>query len=343
MGMTDTSPSQTAKDTVAASAAGNAVVIDTARARRLGRVGVLFGGTSAEREISIKSGTAVVNGLRAAGVDVVPMEVAEDVVSRLLQEQLDRVFIALHGPGGEDGCVQGVLELLGIPYTGSGVLASALAMDKLRTKQVWQGMGLPTPAFALLEADTDWRAVMASLGQRVIVKPAHEGSSIGMSVASSPQELQAAWQAAQQYDSVVLAEEWIVGNEFTVALLGDEVLPPIRLQSANVFYDFEAKYLSGDTRYLCPCGLEAGREAELKALARKAFDSLGCSGWGRVDVMQRGEGAFELLEVNTVPGMTDHSLVPMAAQAAGVDFSALVVRILEDTLVPAAAGSGEHG
>lgn len=316
--------------------------VDRSRAQQLGRVGVLFGGTSAEREISIKSGTAVVEGLRAAGVDVVAMPVAEDVVARLLEERVDRVFIALHGPGGEDGCVQGVLELLGIPYTGSGVLASALAMDKLRTKQVWQGMRLPTPAFALLEESCDWDAIMASLGQRVIVKPAHEGSSIGMSVASSAQELQAAWQAAQQYDSVVLAEEWIEGDEFTVALLGADVLPPIRLQSANVFYDFEAKYLSNDTRYLCPCGLDSAREAELKALARKAFDSLGCSGWGRVDVMQRRGGAFELLEVNTIPGMTDHSLVPMAALAAGVDFPELVVRILEATLAESGA-TGREG
>lgn len=319
----------------------NTNAIDSARARRLGRVGVLFGGTSAEREISIKSGTAVVSGLRAAGVEVVAMPVTGDVVARLLEESLDRVFIALHGPGGEDGCVQGVLELLGIPYTGSGVLASALAMDKLRTKQVWQGMGLPTPAFALLEESSDWDAVMASLGQRVIVKPVHEGSSIGMSVAASAEELQAAWQAAQRYDNVVLAEEWIDGNEFTVALLGDEVLPPIRLESANVFYDFEAKYLSNDTRYLCPCGLDSQREAELRTLARKAFDSLGCAGWGRVDVMQRGEGAFELLEVNTVPGMTDHSLVPMAALAADVDFPALVVRILEATLAESVVTSGE--
>lgn len=316
----------------------------TARAQRLGRVGVLFGGISAEREISLKSGVEVVQGLRAAGVDVVPMQVDDDVVARLLAERLDRVFIALHGPGGEDGCVQGVLELLGIPYTGSGVLASALAMDKLRTKQVWQGMGLPTPAFSLLDEHCDWAAVMASLGPRVIVKPAHEGSSIGMSIANSAAELHAAWQAACRYDSVVLAEEWIVGSEFTVAVLDDRVLPPIRLESANAFYDFDAKYRSGDTRYLCPCGLDSQREEDLKALARRAFDSLGCAGWGRVDVMQRDDGAFELLEVNTVPGMTDHSLVPMAARAAGIDFSTLVVRILESTLSSPAVGlaAGEH-
>ncbi len=299
---------------------------------RFGRVGVLYGGTSAEREISLKSGAEVVRGLRAAGVDVVPMEVGGDVVERLLAERPDRVFIALHGPGGEDGCVQGVLELLGIPYTGSRVLASALAMDKLRTKQVWQGMGLPTPRFALLSSDSDWDRVMADLGGRAIVKPAHEGSSIGMGQARSGEELRAAWQAASRYDGLVLAEEWISGGEFTVALLGDEVLPPIRLETDNVFYDFEAKYLSNETRYLCPCGLQPEREAALKALARQAFDSLGCSGWGRVDVMQRDSGEFELLEVNTVPGMTDHSLVPMAARAAGLDFSALVVRILAGTL-----------
>lgn len=311
--------------------------------QRFGRVGVLYGGTSAEREISLKSGTEVVRGLRAAGVDVVPMEVGDDVVVRLLSERPDRVFIALHGPGGEDGCVQGVLELLGIPYTGSGVLASALAMDKLRTKQVWQGMGLPTPRFAVLDETSDWNAVMAALGGRAIVKPAHEGSSIGMSQASSTEELRAAWQDAQRYDGVVLAEQWITGGEFTVALLGDEILPPIRLETDNVFYDFEAKYLSNETRYLCPCGLEKEREDDLKALARRAFDSLGCTGWGRVDVMQRASGEFELLEVNTVPGMTDHSLVPMAARAAGVDFPALVVRILESTLeasalIPEAGG-----
>lgn len=300
--------------------------------QRFGRVGVLYGGSSAEREISLKSGSEVVRGLRTAGVDVLPMEVSDDVVERLLSERPDRVFIALHGPGGEDGCVQGVLELLGIPYTGSGVLASALAMDKVRTKQVWQGMGLPTPRFAELNENSDWAATIAKLGGRAIVKPAHEGSSIGMSQAGSAEELQAAWHAAQQYDGMVLAEEWIEGSEFTVALLGADVLPPIRLETDNTFYDFEAKYLSNETRYLCPCGLDSKREAALKQLARRAFDSLGCSGWGRVDVMQRADGKFELLEVNTVPGMTDHSLVPMAARAVGIDFPTLVVRILDSAL-----------
>lgn len=298
----------------------------------LGRVAVLYGGTSAEREVSLRSGAEVVRGLRAAGIDVLPMEVSDDAVERLLAERPDRVFIALHGPGGEDGCVQGVLELLGIPYTGSGVLASALAMDKLRSKQIWQGMGLPTPRFALLQESSDWTAIMAELGDRVIVKPAHEGSSIGMSLAGSATELEAAWHTAQRYDSTVLAEEWVDGAEFTVALVAGEVLPPIRLETDNTFYDFEAKYLSNETRYLCPCGLSSAQEEALRQLAQQAFDSLGCDGWGRVDVMQRTSGEFQLLEVNTVPGMTDHSLVPMAARAVGLDFPALVVRILEETL-----------
>jgi D-alanine-D-alanine ligase len=242
------------------------------------------------------------------------------------------VFIALHGPGGEDGTLQGALEYLKLPYTGSGVLASALAMDKLRCKQMWQGIGLPTTDFALLTADSDWSAELARLGGRVMVKPAAEGSSIGMSRAATPEQLQAAWQDAAQYNTSVIAEPLLPGPEYTVAILGGQQLPSIRIESNAEFYDYEAKYFSDQTQYLCPSELSESREQELQDLCLEAFDSVGCRGWGRVDVMVDDQGQFQLLEVNTVPGMTSHSLVPMAAKAAGLDFDQLVAKILEGSL-----------
>ncbi len=297
-----------------------------------GRVVVLYGGRSAEREVSLKSGAAVLAALQSAGVDAFALDVGEDLLARLCAEQIDRAFIVLHGRGGEDGTVQGLLECAGIPYTGSGVLASALAMDKLRTKQIWHSVGLPTPRHAVLTCAQDCQQAAQDLGFPLIVKPANEGSSIGMAKVDDLDALLTAWQAARTFDSQVLVEQWISGPEFTVAVLGDDVLPPIRLATNNAFYDYEAKYLSNETQYQIPCGLDAAKEAELRDLTARACQTLGVSGWGRADVMQDAQGKFWLLEVNTVPGMTDHSLVPMAAQAAGLDFQALVLSILAGTL-----------
>ncbi|MBS7663807.1 D-alanine--D-alanine ligase [Pseudomonas lalucatii] len=297
-----------------------------------GRVAVLFGGKSAEREVSLKSGNAVLRALQAAGVEAFGIDVGDDLLQRLTGERIDRAFIVLHGRGGEDGSMQGLLECAGIPYTGSGILASALAMDKLRTKQVWQSLGLPTPRHAVLASADDCRAAAAELGFPLIVKPAHEGSSIGMAKVADLDALVAAWQAAGQYDSQVLVEQWISGPEFTVAVLRGQVLPPIALGTPHSFYDYDAKYLASDTQYRIPCGLDAAKEDELKALSVRACEAVGTQGWARVDVMQDVDGRFWLLEVNTVPGMTDHSLVPMAAQAAGLDFQQLVLAILADSL-----------
>lgn len=297
-----------------------------------GRVAVLYGGRSAEREVSLKSGAAVLKALQAAGVDAFGIDVGDDLLARLAEQQIDRAFIVLHGRGGEDGTVQGALECAGIPYTGSGVLASALAMDKLRTKQVWHSLGLPTPRHATLSSEHDCQQAAQDLGFPLIVKPANEGSSIGMAKVDDLAALLAAWQAAREFDSQVLVEQWISGPEFTVAVLADQVLPPIRLATNHAFYDYEAKYLSNDTEYQIPCGLDAAKEAELRELTARACQALGVSGWGRADVMQDAQGKFWLLEVNTVPGMTDHSLVPMAAQAAGLDFTQLVLHVLAGTL-----------
>ncbi|MBU0901338.1 MAG: D-alanine--D-alanine ligase [Gammaproteobacteria bacterium] len=297
-----------------------------------GRVAVLFGGKSAEREVSLKSGNAVLQALQAAGVDAFGIDVGTDFLQRLVSEKIDRAFIVLHGRGGEDGAMQGLLEYAGIPYTGSGILASALAMDKLRTKQVWQSLGLSTPRHAVLASVADCEAAAADLGFPLIVKPAHEGSSIGMAKVGDLQALIAAWQDASGYDSQVLVEQWIAGPEFTVAVLRGQVLPPIALGTPHSFYDYDAKYLANDTQYRIPCGLDAGKEAELVELTARACEAVGIQGWARADVMQDGNGRFWLLEVNTVPGMTDHSLVPMAAQAAGLDFQQLVLAILADSL-----------
>ncbi len=297
-----------------------------------GRVAVLFGGSSAERAVSLKSGAAVLAELQAAGVDAYGIDAGPQLAEQLLNERPDRVFIALHGRGGEDGSLQGLLESLQIPYTGSGVMASAIGMDKLRTKQIWQSLGLPTPAYAMLRDGGQCAEIVERLGTPLIIKPLHEGSSIGMAKADSLQQLQDAWQGAQSYDSEALVEQWIQGAEFTVAVLDGQALPPIRLRTPHIFYDYEAKYQANDTQYLCPCGLPAEQEEQLKALSLRAFEAVGCKGWGRVDVMQDEQGNFYLLEVNTVPGMTDHSLVPMAAKATGLSFGDLVLAILAGTL-----------
>ncbi|BDM24673.1 D-alanine--D-alanine ligase [Pseudomonas sp. LRP2-20] len=297
-----------------------------------GRVAVLYGGKSAEREVSLKSGAAVIDALTTAGVDVVGIDVGDDLLARLQSEKIDRAFIILHGRGGEDGSMQGLLECLGIPYTGSGILASALAMDKLRTKQVWQSLGIPTPRHAVLASERDCVAAGTELGFPLIVKPAHEGSSIGMAKVNSVEELVAAWKDAARYDSQVLVEQWIHGPEFTIAVLRGQVLPPIALGTPHVFYDYDAKYIANDTQYRIPCGLDSAKEQELIDLTARACDAIGIEGWGRLDVMQDEQGRFWLLEVNTAPGMTDHSLVPMAARAAGLDFQQLVLAILAESV-----------
>jgi len=304
----------------------------TREPQAFGRVAVLYGGKSAEREVSLKSGAAVLAALQAAGVDAFGIDVGDDLLVRLSNERIDRAFIVLHGRGGEDGSMQGLLECAGIPYTGSGILASALAMDKLRTKQVWQSLGLPTPRHAVLASEADCHAAAESLGFPLIVKPAHEGSSIGMAKVAGIAELIAAWRAASAYDSQVLVEQWIQGPEFTIATLRGAVLPPIGLGTPHTFYDYDAKYLANDTQYRIPCGLDSAKEQELKELSARACDAVGIKGWARVDVMQDSAGAFWLLEVNTVPGMTDHSLVPMAARAAGLDFQQLVLAILDASM-----------
>jgi D-alanine-D-alanine ligase len=292
-----------------------------------GPIAVLLGGNSAEREISLLSGQTVVAALQSLGCEVRPVDPAvPDWMAQL--QGVSCAFIALHGPGGEDGSMQGALQTMGIPYTGSGVLGSALAMDKVRSKQLWQGMGLATGGFVTLAADTDWQQVIDRFG-KVFVKPACEGSSIGMTSADSAVALQQAYAVAARYSGEVLAEQFIDGPEYTVAVLGDQALPSIRMETDNDFYDYEAKYLSDATRYHCPSDLNRAEEAQIAELSLRAFHSVGCSVWGRVDVMRDADGDFYVLEVNTIPGMTSHSLVPMAAAVAGMDINALVGRIVQ--------------
>lgn len=298
-------------------------------AREFGKVAVLLGGKSAEREVSLKSGGAVLAALRRQGVDAHPFDPAERDLLDLEREGFARVFIALHGRFGEDGTVQGALELMGIPYTGSGVMASALGMDKWRTKLIWQAAGLPVPDYALLDEGSDFAAVEARLGLPIFVKPAREGSSIGVTKVKTSGGLKAAYEEAAKHDSLVIAEAFIGGGEYTAAILGDRVFPAIKIEPATDFYDYEAKYFRDDTRYLCPCGLPEEKEAEIRAQALKAFEAIGGSGWGRVDFLMDETGRHYFLEANTSPGMTDHSLVPMAARVAGVPFDELVLRILE--------------
>jgi D-alanine-D-alanine ligase len=300
------------------------------QASDFGKVAVLMGGRSAEREISLRSGEAVLKALRERDVYAQAIDAGDDdFVQQLVAGEFQRAFNALHGRGGEDGVVQGLLESLGIPYTGSGVLGSALAMDKLRTKQLWEGVNLPTPAFVVLSSDADLQAAADQLGFPMILKPVHEGSSIGMTKVVREIDLKQAWRDAQIYDQEVLAERWVDGTEYTAAIVGDTALPLIKLETPREFYDFEAKYEADSTCYHCPCGLALDQEFQLQELAKQAFDAIAASGWGRVDFFLDAAHRPWLIEVNTVPGMTDHSLVPMAAKVFGWDMPELVWRILE--------------
>jgi D-alanine-D-alanine ligase len=298
--------------------------------RDFGRVAVLLGGTSSEREVSLKSGANVLEALRARGVDAQAVDGIPALVEALLAKKFDRVFNILHGNkgGGEDGVLQGLLEALGVPCTGSGVLGTALAMDKIRTKQVWMSLGLPTPGYARLSPGDDVHAAAKAIGLPVIVKPACEGSSVGVSRVFDDGDLEAAVELAARYPGEMLMEQMIVGDELTVGILGRQALPSIRIVPAGEYYDYHAKYVAEDTQYLCP-GLEGEAEAEIRRLALAAFDAVGCSGWSRVDVMRDRAGKFYLLEVNTAPGMTSHSLVPKAAREVGIDFETLCWSILE--------------
>jgi D-alanine-D-alanine ligase len=294
------------------------------------KVAVLMGGRSAEREISLMSGAGVLKALRAKGVDAHAFDPAERDLGELKREGFGRCFVILHGRGGEDGTVQGALEVMGIPYTGSGVLGSAIAMDKWRTKMIWQAAGLPTPRWRVLRADDDWEAVARELGLPLIVKPANEGSTLGLTKVARARELPAAYElAARKYHDTALAESFIDGPEYTASLLGETALPLIRIEAPQGNYDYQNKYFTDDTKYLCPCGLPRAKEDALKALCLEAFRLLGCSGWGRVDLMLDAAGEPWLLEVNTAPGMTGHSLVPMAAKAAGLAYEDLCMKILE--------------
>ena len=300
------------------------------------RIAVLFGGTSAEREVSLNSGTAVIAGLREAGIDAHGVDPRDTDITQLKKQGFKKAFIALHGRGGEDGTLQGLLELIDLPYTGSGVMASAISMDKLRSKLLWQGAGLPVAPWVALTREEfakgltqDQLQRLSALGLPLIVKPSREGSSVGMSKVTESGALDEALTLAFQHDEEVLVEKWLSGPEFTVAVLGEEILPSVRIQPAGVFYDYEAKYLSDETKYFCPGCEDLTREEEMQSLVLKAWKVLGCEGWGRIDVMQDSDGQLYLLEANTSPGMTSHSLVPMAARQAGMSFSQLVVRILD--------------
>jgi D-alanine-D-alanine ligase len=294
-----------------------------------GKVVVMMGGRSAERAVSLKSGSMILNALRKKGVDAHAFDPKERGLAALISERPDRAFIALHGRYGEDGTLQGALELLGIPYTGSGVLASALAMDKWHAKLVWQACGIPTPRSELLTRQTDLQAAATRLGLPLMVKPANEGSSIGMTKVKSAHDLPEAYALAANYDRIVIAETFVDGVELTVGVLGDTPLPPIKLETPREFYDYAAKYDAKDTRYIIPCGLPPDAERIVQEEALFAFKALGCSGWGRVDLMLDLSGKPYFLEVNTSPGMTEHSLVPMAARHAGLSFEDLCLRILE--------------
>lgn len=302
--------------------------------KALGRVAVIMGGASSERAVSLRSGKAVLDALLEAGVDAFGIDYNGTLESLSGQGVFDRAFLAVHGRGGEDGTLQALMEIMGVPYTGSGVMSSSLAMDKVRTKCVWLGMGLPTPKFVYVEAGNRKPAALDSVPYPVAVKAAREGSSIGVFKVNSRDALDAAIEAALAIDPLVLIEQWIEGAEFTVAILDQEALPVIGLKTDHVFYDYDAKYESNTTQYLLPSGLSESDERRIKRLAMDAFAALDGKGWGRLDVMQDGQGSFWLLEANTVPGMTDHSLVPMAAKAAGISFPELVVRIARQTLEP---------
>lgn len=300
----------------------------------LGRVAVIMGGDASERQVSLNSGHAVLAALQSAGVDAFALDLTgngKNPLTQLVETEFDRAFLIVHGPGGEDGQLQGALELINKPYTGSGVAASAVGMDKMRTKQLWLGAGLPTPAYVSLCPSSDFDQIAEDLGLPLMVKPANEGSSIGMSRVSSAQELQEAYALAAQFDSRVIAEQWVNGPEFTVAILNGRALPIIRLVTPHEFYDFDAKYQANDTQYMFDTGLDNDQIEQMQRLVEQAFQVVGCSGWGRVDLMMDQAGQFQLLEVNTTPGMTDHSLVPMAAKQAGLSFSELCVEIVMES------------
>jgi D-alanine-D-alanine ligase len=302
---------------------------------KFGKVAVLFGGKSGEREVSLKSGNAVLTALLRQGVDAHAYDPAKQELSEL--KRFDRAFIALHGRYGEDGTIQGALELMGIPYTGSGVMASSVGMDKWRSKLLWKVLNIATPDFEIVNAHSDFAAIEQKLGLPLFVKPANEGSSIGITKVKQKGGLQAAYLLASAADPLVIAEKFVGGGEYTVGILEDAktglaALPIVRIVSKNEFYDYEAKYLRNDTEYLCPCGLSAEKEAQIQAEALQAFRAIGCTGWARVDFLMDEAENHYFLEVNTSPGMTDHSLVPMAAKAAGISFDELVIKILETTL-----------
>jgi len=300
---------------------------------KYGKVAVLMGGLSGERFISLKSGSAVLNALQANNVDAHAIDVGTDIIKQLIAGDFSRAFIILHGCGGEDGTMQGALQTINMPYTGSGVMASSICMNKIVTKQLWAATDIPTPDFVVLDATMNYKQVAQQLGDVFIVKPSREGSSLGIHLVHNTEEFIAAVQAAQQHQGQLIAEQWIVGKEYTVAVVNDQALPVIRLKTKNEFYDYEAKYQSNDTQYLLPCGLDVDSEVSLKELAQHAFVATGAQGWGRVDVMIDEQGQPWFLEVNTVPGMTDHSLVPMAAAYVGIDFNALVLQILETSFL----------
>lgn len=302
--------------------------------RRFGKVAVLMGGSSSEREISLLTGAAVHEALCSLGVDAHRLDPAENFPAALQAGGFDRVWLALHGRGGEDGTMQGLLSCLGLPFTGSGVPGSAIAMDKLRSKRLLMACGVATPRFRVLAGPQDFAATVADLGLPLIVKPACEGSSIGMTRVERAEDLPAAFASAARFEGEVFAEEWVSGAEYTAAILHDRSLPLIRIESQAVFYDYQAKYFSEQTRYHCPCGLPAATEQRFAAEAAAAFDAVGASGWGRVDFMLGADGMPKVLEINTTPGMTSHSLVPMAAAAAGIGFAELVWRVLETSFPP---------
>lgn len=312
---------------------------DLSRMRRIteaadfGKVAVLLGGSSPEREISLKSGTAVLAALQRRGVDAAGFDPRDLPLTQLKDLRFERVWIALHGPGGEDGTLQGALEFLGVPYTGSGVLGSAIGMDKLRTKRLAAAMGVQSAETVVLRTVADCALALERLGLPLIVKPATQGSSVGMTKVTEAGQMEAAYRAAAAVDAVVFAEQWITGAEYTVAVLHRRVLPAIRIEVASAFYDYEAKYIRNDNKYHCPAGLSAPAEAHMASLALAAFDAVGAEGWGRVDFMADKAGRPMMLELNTVPGMTDHSLVPMAAHAAGIDFDELCWQVLETSFV----------
>jgi D-alanine-D-alanine ligase len=299
---------------------------------KFGKVAVLMGGKSAERDVSIKTGQAILGALLRQKVDAMGIDTGRDFIDILLRTHFDRIFIALHGRGGEDGVLQGLLESLKLPYTGCGVLASALAMDKYRTKLLWQGLGLPTPPYVLLQKNTDLNQVISKLGFPLMVKPTLEGSSVGINKAKNLEELEIAWQQASRFNCDVIVERYIGGKEYTAAILHDTVLPLIRLETPRPFYDYAAKYHDNQTSYICPCGLSPQQERQYQELAMQAFTAIGAKSWGRVDFRCDEQDQPWLLEVNTIPGMTDHSLVPMAAKAAGIAFDDLVLRILTTTM-----------